>query len=75
MCLFCTNLKWFGPMKTGLWAKEVAEISILLVGNYFPLKMGGDFSKLCVAQILAFICTYKPETYRDLSNWGDLHNV
>ena len=30
-------------MKTGLWAKEVAEISILLVGNLFPLKLVETF--------------------------------
>ena len=68
-------------MKTGLWAKEVAEISILryikkwIGGKSLAVKMGGDFSKLCVTQILAFICAYKPETCRDLSKWGDLHNV
>ena len=50
-------------MKTGLWAKEVAEISILLYqkwngGNSLPTKMGGDFSNLCVALILAFIHIY-----------------
>ena len=48
-------------MKTGLWSKEVAEISILCYikkrngGKSLPIKMGGDFSKLCVALILAFI--------------------
>ena len=67
-------------MKTALWAKEAAEISILLNkkwngGNSFPTKMGGDFSKLCVALILAFIRIYQCETCRDLSKWGDLHNV
>ena len=71
MCLLCTNLKWFGPMKSGLWAKEVAEISILLYqkwngGNSLPTKMGGDFSNLCVALILAFIHIYQCETCRDL---------
>ena len=80
MCLLCTNLKWFGSMKTGLWAKEAAEISILLYqkwngGNSFPTKMGGDFPKLCVALILACIHIYQCETCRDLSKWGDLHNV
>ena len=40
-----------------------------------PIKMGGDFSKLCVALILAFIRIYQCETCRDLSKWGDLHNV
>ena len=49
-------------MKTGLWSKEVAEISILCYikknrncGKSLPIKMGGDFSKLCVALIVAFI--------------------
>ena len=40
-----------------------------------PTKMGGDFSKLCVALILAFIHIYQCETCRDLSKWGDLHNM
>ena len=67
-------------MKTGLWAKEVAEIFILLYykwngGNSLPTKMGRDFSKLCVALILAFIRIYQCENCRDLSKWGDLHNV
>ena len=68
-------------MKTGLWAKEVAEISILCYikkwngGNSLPTKMGGDFSKLCVALILAFICIYPPETCKDLSKWVDLQFV
>ena len=66
-------------MKTGLWAKEVAEISILCYikkrngGNSLPTKMDGDFFKLCVA--LAFIRIHQPETCRELSKWGDLHNV
>ena len=52
-------------MKTGQWAKEVAKISILCYikkwngGNSLPTKMGGDFSKLCVALILAFICIHQ----------------
>ena len=68
-------------MKTGLRAKEVPEISILCYikklngGNSLPTKIGGDFSKLCVALILAFIRIYQPETCRDLSKWGNLHNV
>ena len=37
--------------------------------------MGGDFSKLYVALILAFIRIYQPETCRDLSKWGNLYNV
>ena len=41
-------------------------------GNSLPTKMGGDFSKLCVALILAFIHIHQPETCRDLSKWGDL---
>ena len=43
--------------------------------EFFTTEMGGDFSKLCVALILAFIRIYQRETYRDLSKWGDLHNV
>ena len=81
MCLLCTNLNWFGLMKTELWTKEIAEIFILCWikkqngGNSLPTKMGGDSSKLCVALILAFIHIHQPETCRDLSKWGDLHNV
>ena len=81
MCLLCTNLKWFGPVETGLWAKENTETSILcyiekgIGGNSLPTKIGGDFSELCAALILAFIRIYQLETCRDLSKWGDLHNV
>ena len=81
MCLLCTNLKWFGPVKTGLWTREFAEISILCWikkrngGNSLPTKIGGDFSKLCVALLLTFIRIHQPEICRDLSKWGDLHNL
>ena len=81
MCLLCTNLKWFGPMETGLWAKEDTETSILcyikkwIGGNFLPTKMGGDFSKFCVALILAFIRIYQLETCGDLQNGVILHNV
>ena len=53
--------KVVSTMKTGLWSKEVAEISILCYikkrngGKSLPIKMGGDFSKLCVTLILEFI--------------------
>ena len=53
--------KVVSTMKTELWSKEVAEISILCYTKTqngeksLPIKMGGYFSKLCVALILAFI--------------------
>ena len=43
--------------------------------EFFATKMGGDFSKLGVALILALIRIYQCETCRDLSKWGDLHSV
>ena len=67
--LYQSKVVWTN--ETGLWAKEVAEISILCYikkfngGNSLPTKMGGDFSKLRVVLILAFIHICQPETCRE----------
>ena len=80
------NLKSFGPTKTELQAKELGEFSIMLYGKnraggvLLPaimaaaIKMYGDFQNFEQLYLLPLLM-YRPETCRDLSEWGYLHSV